>query len=221
MNNFYVKEERNVIWKQVQSDSNRFSQFKEVNLDEDEKKEVNQDTRKALKKLREIEYLEFKTILTPEEQQKVANKRKWQNILGIPQEEIEENEDEQARKAFEKELLILEQKEATTKAHDIRSRQKREVIAQKKKNEEKRKRECKEREMLFRAENYRRYKSRTVAELEKEWKFSLAHMYNNDVSKTFHFMSIKYHPDKCYHQDAHLQKPLGLLRCLPIPTKPN
>jgi hypothetical protein len=227
MDHFYIKEH-------VQSDSNRFSQLKDVNLDEEKetKREVNQDIRKALKKLREIEYLEFKTILTPEEQQKVANKRKWQNILRIPQEEIEEKElaiaqekkdkeFDKARKVFEKELLILEQKEANKKSHGMYRRQQKKAIAQEKKDKEKRQRERKEREMLEKAKKYRQYKSRTVAELEKEWKFSLGHMYNNDVSKTFRSMYIKYHPDKCEHHDDQFQKHLELLRGLPIPTKSN
>ena len=72
---------------------------------------------------------------------------------------------------------------------------------------------AKERELASRKEIYKYYKSRTVKELEKEWGFSLQHIYNNDVLRAFRQLSIKYHPDKTGSSDA-LQKHLGQLRDL-------
>ena len=202
--------------------SNRFSQLEEVDLElkEDGMNTTNLE-RKALKKLREIEYLEFKPILTPKEWKKVANKSKWANMLSQQHHPTEEPkktekretpEEKKARKVFEKELRTLEKKEAKIRKDEMRCRQRKKAIAQEKLDAEKRKCQRIEQELLEKAEKYRRHKSRTIAELEKEWNFSLRHMYQNNVSKTFRFMSIKYHPDKCEHQDDTLQKYLGLLR---------
>lgn len=107
----------------------------------------------------------------------------------------------------------MKQQEAKAKAFG--GRQCQESNAQERKDKEKRTRERKEREILEKADAYRRHKSRTMAELEKEWTFSLLHMYENDASKTFRCMSLKYHPDKCDDHvpgDDQLQKYLGQLR---------
>lgn len=59
---------------------------------------------------------------------------------------------------------------------------------------------------------YKYFKATTFEELEREWNYSVSNVYNNDVLKTFRFMSIKYHPDKQHNNNDELQKHLGSLR---------
>ena len=183
--------------------SNRF-----INLDEPEEDIVftsSNPIKKALKKLREIQALELKGRLSHEEQIKVSEKSMWENML--PKQDDTDKTPKTytpKRKTSKTKNDIERRKRAIQHRHELRDEARR--------NEFRLLEQQKIQEIETQSEHYRQHKSRTTKDLEKEWTFSLTHMYNNDILRTFRFMSIKYHPDKCDgHNDA-LQKHLGYLR---------
>ena len=186
---------------------NRFAHLEEVTT-KFETTTAN-PVKKALKKLREIQILEYKTHLTPEEEIKLSEKSKWESILPQPETTHScKSSSKETPKETKKEKLKRQQR-----AIEIKQKLRQEA----KEREIEELRLAKEREIASQKEIYKYYKSRTVKELEKEWGFSLQHIYNNDVLRAFRQLSIKYHPDKTGSSDV-LQKHLGQLRdlCLPI-----
>ena len=188
--------------------SNRFAHLEDFKVEFVELPSI----KKALKKLREIQVLEYKTHLTPEEQIKLSEKSKWESILPQP-------ETTHSCKSSSKETKKEKEKE---KQKDKLKRQQRAIEIKQKLRQEAKEREieelrlAKERELASQKEIYKCFKAKTVKELEKEWNFSLINVYNNDALKAFRQMSIKYHPDKTGSSDV-LQKHLGQLRDLRLP----
>ena len=188
--------------------SNRFTHLEDFKVEFVEQPSV----KKALKKLREIQALEYKTHLSPEEQIKLSEKSKWESILPQP-------ETTHSCKSSSKETKKEKEKE---KQKDKLKRQQRAIEIKQKLRQEAKEREieelrlAKERELASQKEIYKCFKAKTVKELEKEWNFSLINVYNNDALKAFRQMSIKYHPDKTGSSDV-LQKHLGQLRDLRLP----
>jgi hypothetical protein len=184
--------------------SNRF-----INLQEPEEDIVftsSNPIKKALKKLREIQALEHKESLSHEEQIKVSEKSKWESYLPgyEPKLTFTNTSSTKKHKPNKTKDDIERRQRAIQHRHELRDEARR--------NEFRLLEQQKIQEIETQTEHYRQHKSRTTKDLEKEWTFSLTHMYNNDILRTFRFMSIKYHPDKCDgHNDA-LQKHLGYLR---------
>ena len=188
--------------------SNRFAHLEDFKVEFVELPSI----KKALKKLREIQVLEYKTHLTPEEQIKLSEKSKWESILPQP-------ETTHSCKSSSKETKKEKEKE---KQKDKLKRQQRAIEIKQKLRQEAKEREieelrlAKERELASQKEIYKCFKAKTVKELEKEWNFSLINVYNNDALRAFRQLSIKYHPDKTGSSDV-LQKHLGQLRDLRLP----
>lgn len=185
--------------------SNRFAHLKDFKVEFVELPSI----KKALKKLREIQVLEYKTHLSPEEQIKLSEKSKWESILPSPERPPSSTSPKETKKEKEKQKDKLKRQQ---RAIEIKQKLRQEA----KEREIEELRLAKERELASQKEIYKCFKARNIKELEKEWHFSLMNVYNNDALRAFRQMSIKYHPDKTGHSDA-LQKHLGQLRDLRLP----
>lgn len=183
--------------------SNRFTHLEDFKVEIVEQPSV----KKALKKLREIQALEYKTHLSPEEQIKLSEKSKWESILPSPEIPRLSTSHKETKKDKEKEKLKRQQR-----AIEIKQKLRQEA----KEREIEELRLAKERELALQKEIYKCFRAKNIKELEKEWHFSLINIYNNDALRAFRQMSIKYHPDKTGNSDA-LQKHLGQLRDLRLP----
>jgi hypothetical protein len=184
--------------------SNRFIHLEDFKVEIVEQPSI----KKALKKLREIQVLEYKTHLSPEEQIKLSEKSKWESILPSPE--------------IPRLSTSTSSKSSKDKQKDKLKRQQRAIEIKQKLRQEAKEREieelrlAKERELASQKEIYKCFRAKNIKELEKEWHFSLINIYNNDALRAFRQMSIKYHPDKTGNSDA-LQKHLGQLRDLRLP----
>ena len=154
--------------------SNRFTHLEDFKVEFVEQPSV----KKALKKLREIQALEYKTHLSPEEQIKLSEKSKWESILPQP-------ETTHSCKSSSKETKKEKEKE---KQKDKLKRQQRAIEIKQKLRQEAKEREieelrlAKERELASQKEIYKCFKAKTVKELEKEWNFSLIKIISSQIN---------------------------------------
>jgi hypothetical protein len=111
-----------------------------------------------------------------------------------------------------------EKKQVKSKKKEKREKEKREKMER-----EQRERELKEEEERRKREEwieqYKKRKANNVKELDAEWKFTVKNICDDDISKTFRFLSKKYHPDKNNNsENQELQKRLVYLRDLSVLT---
>jgi len=190
-------------------------------LDTDEEYTVFTSTvnisRKAEKKLKEIENLESRPIceLNTEELAKLSRKQEWMNILYPKQRQstyiptkreakkliekckkLERKRIETERKRMETERKAEEEKRRLFEAEEKRRKEEEEKMA--KIVEEERKKHIEQRERMRKLEQELRNKvahQNKKVQLETEYVNMLA-CCNGNNDKTFRKMSLKYHPDR-------------------------
>jgi len=198
--------------------SNRFTHLANDNYNDNNDTSNTNIVKKALKKLREIQALEHKDNLSPQELDKIAGKHMWERMVPSlnstsnenPQVKIKtktkEKREKEKRLKMEREQRTREKKEQAERL-ERKKKEQAERLERMKKEEEKR---IKREELK---EKYKKTKANTITELDEEWIFTLCNIYDNDTCKTFRFLSKKYHPDKnINNQNQELQKRLVYLR---------
>ena len=191
--------------------SNRFEHLEDYNNDTSNSNNI----KKALKKLREIQVLEQRDNLTQQELDKISEKNKWNAMLpsfisDTETEKIHVKTKQKEKREKEKRLKI----EREQKARDKKEEDERIARAQKEEEERLARLQKIEDERLYMEKLKEKYKNNlaiNIKEVEEEWIYTLFNIHNNDISKTFRFLSKKYHPDK-NSKSQELQKHLVNLR---------
>lgn len=182
--------------------SNRFEHLEDYNNDTSNSNNI----KKALKKLREIQVLEQRDNLTQQELDKISEKNKWNAMLpsfiyDTETEKIHVKTKQKEKREKEKRLKIEREQKARDKKEEN------ERLARLQKIED---------EKLYMERLKEKYKNNlaiNIKEVEEEWIYTLFNIHNNDISKTFRFLSKKYHPDKNNKSNSQeLQKHLVNLR---------
>jgi len=177
------------------------------------------DSRKAEKKLREIDKLKQKSVHTKEEIEKLKTETYYRRIVNpFYKSEEEKNEEFISAECKRKEIEELKQRQyARHLEKEKRRQQKNNKEREKKEKEMEKEREKKEKEMeKERAERKKSYSEREkrereekrhrfeftikpqikpVTNLEIEY-YSLLKKHENNNDKTFRVLSKKYHPDR-------------------------
>lgn len=166
------------------STSNRFE-----NLDEDEDYDYEKLTRKAKKKIKEINNLKKKENLTNEEKNKLDNEDYWLRILNP----LYENE-EQKKANIEKEKQYQETRNKKQQQREHKKKQKEHKKEQR--EYKKKQKEQKEDEKKFKVERVEDYEKVVL----KEFKSLLSK--GTDFKKIKHKLLLKYHPDKNTNKSA-------------------
>jgi hypothetical protein len=162
------------------------------------------DSRKAVKKLREIDKLKLQSSHTNEEIEKLKTETHYRRIVNPLYKSEEEKH---------KEFLLAERKRKETE--DLKQRQYARHLEKEKLRQQKNEKERKEREKEREEEKKREERSKSYYERGKKYTFdfdikpqikqptsleleyySLLEKHENNNDKTFRVLSKKYHPDK-------------------------
>jgi hypothetical protein len=162
----------------------------------------NNESRKAVKKLREIDKLKLKSVHTNEEIEKLKTETYYRRVLNPFYKSEEEKHEEfltAERKRKETEDLKKRQYARHLEKEKLRQ-QKNEKECEKKEKEEQKEREQRSKSYSERSKNYRfnfdiKPQIRAYTNLEIEY-YSLLEKHENNNDKTFRVLSKKYHPDK-------------------------